>query len=75
MDVPLIALSARKHGITDHDMIHAFNQPMLVDELDEGFTIFIGGDRSGNLLEVGVVDSSDGPVIIHAMAARSQYLR
>lgn len=75
MDVPLIAPSARKHGIADDDMTHAFNHPILVDELGEGFTMFVGGDLSGDLLEVGVVDSSDGPIIIHAMAARSQYLR
>lgn len=75
MDVPLIAPSARKHGIADDDMIHAFNNPTLVDELDDGFTMFIGGDRTGNLLEVGVIDSIDGPILIHAMPARPRYLR
>ena len=30
---PLIAISVRKHGVHDHDMIHAFNHPILVDDL------------------------------------------
>jgi hypothetical protein len=75
VDVPLIAPSARRHGITDADMTHAFNNPILVDELDEGLTMFIGGDPAGNLLEVGVIDSGEGPILVHAMAARRNYLR
>ena len=75
MDVPLVATSARKHSIRDDDMVHAFNHPILVDELDDGFTMFIGPDQAGNLLEVGVVDSDDGPIVVHAMAARTKYLR
>lgn len=52
VDAPLIAPSARKHGIRDDDMIHAFNNPIFVDELDEGFTIFVGADPAANLLEI-----------------------
>jgi hypothetical protein len=36
VDAPLIAPSARKHGIPDTDMIHAFNHPIFVDDLDDG---------------------------------------
>ena len=75
MGAPLIAPSARKHGIQDDDLIHAFNHPIFVDDLDEGFTMFIGADLSANLLEIGVIDSADGPVIVHAMQARPKYLR
>ena len=75
MGAPLIATSARKHGIRDDDMIHAFNHPILVDDLDDGFTMFVGADPAGNLLEVGVVDSADGPIIIHAMPARPKFPR
>ena len=75
VDAPLIATSARKHGISDDDMTHAFNHPILVDDLDDGFTMFIGPDQAGNLLEVGAVDSGDGPIVVHAMAARAKYLR
>ena len=75
MDAPLIAPSARKHGIADTDMIHAFNHPIFVDELDDGFTMFVGADTATNLLEIGVVDTSAGPIVIHAMPARPKYLR
>jgi hypothetical protein len=75
VDAPLIAPSARKHDTADADMIHAFNHPILVDELDDGFTMFVGADHAANLLEIGVVDTSDGPIIIHAMPARPKYLR
>jgi hypothetical protein len=75
VEVPLIASTARKHGIRDDDMIHAFNNPVLVEDLDDGFTMFIGADQAGNVIEVGVIDSTDGPIIVHAMTARAKYLR
>ena len=43
---------------------------MAVEDLDDGFTMFIGSARNTTLLEVGVVDGEDGPVPVHAMAAR-----
>ena len=55
--------------------MHAFNNPIFVEDLDEGFTMFVGADSATRLLEIGVVDSSDGPIIIHAMPARPKYLR
>jgi hypothetical protein len=30
----------------------------------------IAADTAGNLLEVGVINSADGPIIVHAMATR-----
>lgn len=56
-------------------MLHAFNHPMFVDDLDDGFVMFVGADTAGNLLEIGVIDSADGPIIVHAMPARPKYLR
>jgi hypothetical protein len=56
-------------------MIHAFNNPIRVEDLDDGLTMLVGPDRATNLLEIGVVDSTDGPVIVHAMQARPKYLR
>lgn len=47
----------------------------LIAELDEGFTMFVGTDPAANLVEIGVVDTSDGPIIVHAMPARPKYLR
>jgi hypothetical protein len=62
LDAPRIAPSARKHGIPDSDMIHAFNHPIFVDELDDGFTMFVGADPAANLLEIGVVDTTDSSI-------------
>lgn len=70
----IIAPSARKHGVADEDMLHALRYPIRVEGRDDGFTMFTGGARDGALLEVGVVDTDDGPVIIHADSARKQYL-
>lgn len=37
--------------------------------------MLIGPDQAGNLYEIGVVDTADGPLVVHAMTARSKYLR
>jgi hypothetical protein len=37
--------------------------------------MLVGPNRAGNLYEVGVIDSQDGPVVVHAMPARPKYLR
>ena len=42
--------SARKHGITDDDMLHAYRHPIRVFDLD----MLIGADHSGRMLEIGV---------------------
>lgn len=72
---PIVIDSARKHGVADDDMLPALNHPVDYEDLDEGFTMIIGPARSAQLLEIGVVDSADGPVIVHAMTARRKYLR
>jgi hypothetical protein len=72
---PRIADSARKHGVSDETIVHAFNNPILVEDLDEGMTMFIGPDLAGNLYEIGVVGTDEGPVVVHAMKARPKYLR
>lgn len=36
--------------------------------------MLIGPDQAGNLYEIGVVDSDEGPAIVHAMPPRRQYL-
>jgi hypothetical protein len=38
-------------------------------------TMFIGPDLAGNLYEIGVVGTDEGPVVVHAMKARPKYLR
>jgi len=43
--------------------------------LEEEFTMYIGGTRSGALLEIGVVRGDLSLVIVHAMPARDKFLR
>ena len=71
----MIANSARRHGIHDDDILHAFRNPILSEDVDDGFTMLVGPDGAGNLVEVGVVDADNGVLIVHAMRARPQYLR
>jgi hypothetical protein len=75
VEPPLIVDSARKHGIADEDVLHAFNNPVRYEDLDDGFVMIIGPTRSAHLVELGVLDTDHGPVIVHAMTARRKYLR
>jgi len=45
--VAVIADSARKHGISDKDIIHAYRNAFQADALDEGVTLLIGTDFAG----------------------------
>jgi hypothetical protein len=68
--------SARKHGITDDDMIHAFRNCWKAYETDDpDVTMFIGPTQSGEPLEVGVVVDDTGVAIIHATPARPKFLK
>jgi hypothetical protein len=74
---PFVADSARKHHVPDADILHAFNRPLYViaDPSDDEVTMIVGPDRAATLVEVGIVDSDRGPVIIHAFRpARDKYL-
>jgi transposase-like protein len=72
---PVIADSARKHGIADEDVLHAWRNQIGAAYYDEGFTMVVGPDRAGNLREVGTVDADDGIVIVHADRARPSTLQ
>ena len=72
---PIIADSARKHGVTDQDILHAYRHPIRVFELDEGFTMVIGANQAAIIFEIGLVDGVEAPVIVHAMRAREKFLR
>ena len=72
---PIIAESARRHGVSDEDMLHAYAHPIRVFELDDGFTMVIGANHAAIIFEVGVVDGESAPVIVHAMKAREKFLR
>jgi hypothetical protein len=73
---PLVVDSARRHGVDDEDMLHAFRNPVRTFLVSEDMTMVIGPDAAGRLLEVGVVESRDEPglVIVHAMRARDKFL-
>ena len=71
-----IEASARKHGVHDDDMLHAFRLHWRGFETDDPtVTMFIGPSRSGDPLEIGVVVDDDGEAIIHAMPARDKFLK
>src|SRR6266567_1665203 len=70
---PVIAPSARKHGIADVDILHAYRNPIRRFELDDGLTLLVGPDHAARLLEVGVVAGDPDPVIVHAMACRERF--
>ena len=71
----IIAESARKHGVSDEDIRHAYANPIRVFELDEGLTMIIGPNRAAIIYEIGVVDWVPAPVVVHAMKARDKFLR
>lgn len=72
---PIILDSARKHGVADDDMLHAFRNPIRFIEQDD-LTMIIGTGSNGALLEIGIVTATDfeGFLIVHAMPARSKYI-
>lgn len=71
-----IEASARKHGVSDKDMLHALRHHLRAFETDDpAVTMFIGPSRTGDPLEVGVVTDVDGTAIIHAMKAREKFLK
>ena len=75
--VPLIVASARRHRIGEDEMLHAFRNPVRTFLIGEDMTMVIGADTAGRLIEIGVVERRDEPglVIVHAMPARSKFLR
>ena len=65
----IILDSARKHGISDEDMMSIIDKPKLIAELRENpeKLLFLGFDDKARALEVITDTSSDGQVyIIHA---------
>ncbi len=77
MGEPIILDSARRHGVSDEDMIHALRFSISHVRQDDDMVMFIGPDRAGTLVEVGVVIWWGGEfAIAHALQpARAKYLR
>ena len=71
---PVIVATARKYGIHDDDMLHAYRHPTRVLVLDD-LVMLIGASRAGQLLEIGVRNADGIDFIIHAMPARAKFIR
>lgn len=68
--------SARKHGIQDADIIHAFEQAIRLVEFEydgEDRLLVIGPDRHGRMLEVVAVPVDEPTRIIHADRLRAKF--
>ena len=77
MDVdPVILASARRHGVADEEILHAYRNPIRsIDLPDDNLTLLIGPDHAARLLEIGVSTGDGIEFVIHAMPARDKYLR
>lgn len=69
--------SARKHGITDADALHAITNAVVTVQQDADRVLFLGPDSTGRLLEVGVLFASEDadPTVIHADVMRPKFRR
>jgi hypothetical protein len=67
-----IAESARDHGVPDEDILHALRHPLRIIEEDD-LSMVLGPSRSAELLEIGVLDLSTDPAVVHAMPMRPKY--
>ena len=70
--------SARKHGVSDDDVLHAVEHEIVSIDLDPGAdppkVLVIGPDSAGNLLEVIVLVLADDRLIaIHTMKLRHHF--
>lgn len=71
-----IEASARKHGVSDENMIHALRcHWRALETNDPNVTMFIGPSTTADPLEIGVVTDNEGTAIIHAMQARQKFLK
>ena len=68
--------SARKHGVTEDDALHAIANAISTVQQDADRVLFLGPDSAGRPLEVVVLFDEDAePVVIHADVMRSKFRR
>jgi len=67
--------SAFRQDVQADDMQHVLNNALAIEEVADGPIryLVLGPDRSGNLLELVVMDRPQGPAVIHAMPMTEQY--
>lgn len=71
-----ITNSARKHGVDDADIVHAFDNAVRYVEYEydgEDRVLVIGTDRAGRLLELVAVPVGAPNRIIHADKLRAKF--
>ncbi len=71
-----VADSARKHGISDTSILHAWENAIKFAEFEydgEERLLVIGPDTSGNLLELVAVPVTEPTRIIHADRLRPKF--
>ena len=71
-----IVQSARKHGVDDADILHAYENAIRMVEYEydgEDRVLVIGADRTGRLLEPVAVPLGEPNRIIHADALRPKF--
>jgi hypothetical protein len=71
---PVILESARNHGVSETDRLHAYRHPIRVFAMDD-LVMLVGADQIGRLLEVGVAQAEGLEFIVHTMPARQRFLR
>lgn len=64
--------AARRHGVLDEDIEHAYEHAIEWIELgdDPSRYLVVGPARAGNLLELVVMESDGDELVIHAMVLR-----
>jgi hypothetical protein len=71
-----IRASARKHGYSDEDILHAWRNALRLVEYEyrgEERLLIISSDRAGNLMELVAVPADAPTRIIHADALRPTF--
>ena len=71
-----VADSARKHGVSDESIVHAWENAIKLAEFEykgEERLFVIGPDTGGNLLELVAVPADEPTVIIHADRLRPKF--
>ena len=77
LDAVEVAASARKHGIPDADILHAWRNVLRIAEQDyggESRIIAVGPARNGALLELVIVPADEPARVIPADYARRSFL-
>jgi len=75
--VPVILESAGKHGNTNEDILHAWNNALGFYDIEANHeppkSLAIGPDLAGNLLEIIYLQLEESDVVIHAMTLQPEY--